>query len=420
MRKIRDVLRMKFELCLKDRQIARSCSIPRSSVANYLERAKEAGLSWPLPAELDDEALERRLFGVISRHPAVVMPLPDFSAIRAELRADRHVTLQLLWQEYKQNHPEGYQYSRFCELYGRWERKLDPVLRQDYRAGERLFVDHAGRTLTITDRETGRTGEAYLFVAVLGASNYTYAEATERRDLAAWIGSHTRALEFFGGAPTVVTFDYVPGNIIIPEHLEDTSEVAERRFVRPQKRLLGRPGIGPVESAPAGHAAQAKDLQHPPFAVNLRFRLVPVDLAFHAPLVGLRNAGLPAPQSQLLSSFPYIAADCAFPDRGVRPLPGDSHIDAMRRVPLLARRLQVRLQNRVDELPDRLQLRTLPLRRLALCRKGIGQRLPHHPSVYSKLAGQTSNRLPAELVLPSQLLKQFHFGSPVQPSSVPV
>ena len=207
MRKIRDVLRMKFELCLKDRQIARSCSIPRSSVANYLERAKDAGLSWPLPAELDDEALERRLFGVVSRHPAVVMPLPDFSAIRAELRADRHVTLQLLWQEYKQNHPEGYQYSRFCELYGRWERKLDPVLRQDHRAGERLFVDHAGRTLTITDRETGGTGEAYLFVAVLGASNYTYAEATERRDLAAWIGSHTRALEFFGGAPTVVTPD---------------------------------------------------------------------------------------------------------------------------------------------------------------------------------------------------------------------
>ncbi|RPJ86993.1 MAG: transposase, partial [Acidobacteria bacterium] len=160
MRKIRDVLRMKFELCLKDREIARSCSIPHSSVANYLERAKEAGLSWPLPAELDDEALERRLFGVTTRHPAVTMPLPDFSAIRAELRADRHVTLQLLWQEYKQNHPEGYQYSRFCELYGRWERKLDPVLRQDYRAGERLFVDHAGRTLTITDRETGRTGEA--------------------------------------------------------------------------------------------------------------------------------------------------------------------------------------------------------------------------------------------------------------------
>ncbi len=162
-------------------------------------RAEEAGLSWPLPEDLDDEALERRLFPGPPARPERLIPKPDFSGIHQELRGNRHVTLQLLWEEYKQNHPAGYQYSRFCELYAGWARKLDLALRQDYRAGEKLFVDHAGPTVTWTDPATGQAHEASVFVAVLGASNYTYAEATERRDLAAWIGSHTRALEFFGG-----------------------------------------------------------------------------------------------------------------------------------------------------------------------------------------------------------------------------
>ncbi len=207
MRKVREVLRLKFELGLKNRQIARSCLIPHSSVANYLSRAKAAGLRWPLPEELDDEALEGKLFPEGTRRPEGAAPVPDFASIHEELRRHRHVTLQLLWQEYKQVHPEGYQYSRYCELYARWKRKIDLVLRQDYRGGEKLFVDHAGQTIPITDRHSGQIREAYLFVAVLGASNYTYTEATDRRDLAAWIGSHVRALEFMGGVPTMVVPD---------------------------------------------------------------------------------------------------------------------------------------------------------------------------------------------------------------------
>ncbi len=206
MRKVKEVLRLKFELGLENRQIARSCALPHSTVANYLRRAKAAGLEWPLPEGLDDEEIEQRLFPTQPRLTGPI-PLPDFASIHEELRRYRHVTLQLLWQEYKQNHPEGYQYSRFCELYGRWKRRLDLVLRQDYVGGEKLFVDHAGPTIPITDPETGKTQPASLFVAVLGASNYTYAEATDRRDLAAWIGSHTRALEFFGGVATVVVPD---------------------------------------------------------------------------------------------------------------------------------------------------------------------------------------------------------------------
>ena len=207
MRKIKEVLRLKLGLGLKNREIARSCSIPPSSVANYLSRAAAAGLSWPLPEEFDDAALERLLFSTVAPQPDRKRIQPDFRSIHEELRRQKHLTLQLLWQEYKENNPDGYQYSRYCELYSHWARKLDIVLRREHRAGERLFVDHAGPTVPIVARETGQVHEASIFVAVLGASNYTYAEATWKRDLPCWIGSHIRTLEFIQGVPTVITPD---------------------------------------------------------------------------------------------------------------------------------------------------------------------------------------------------------------------
>jgi transposase len=207
MRKIKEILRLKFELKLKNREIARSCLIPHSTVANYLRRARDAGLTWPLLPDLNEEALERRLFADGPWARTREIRLPDFASVHDELRCHKHVTLQLLWQEYKEAHPDGYQYSRFCELYKRWVRKLDLILRQDYRVGEKMFVDHAGPTVSIIDRETGQVHEAVIFVAVLGASNYTYAEATWNRDLASWIGSHIRALEFFRGVTAVIVPD---------------------------------------------------------------------------------------------------------------------------------------------------------------------------------------------------------------------
>ncbi len=198
MRKMKEVLRLKFELHLKNREIARSCLIPHSTVANYLRRAGAAGLSWPLPPEVDDAALERRLWGDSIPATRRDVPLPDFAAIHAELRRHRHVTLQLLWQEYQQVQPDGYQYSQFCERYRRWAAKLDLTLRQEHRGGEKLFVDHAGPTVPILDPETGQRHEAVIFVAVLGASNYTYAEATGKRDLADWISSHVTGAGVFG------------------------------------------------------------------------------------------------------------------------------------------------------------------------------------------------------------------------------
>ena len=205
-RKIREILRLKFELGLDNRQIARSCSIPHSTVANYLRRAGAAGLTWPLPAGLTDSTLEARLFPFVAPKREGV-PLPDFASLHAELLRHKYLTLELLWQEYKQARPEGYQYSWFCELYSRWAHKLDIVLRQEYRAGEKMFVDHAGPTVGVIDRETGTVHDASIFVAVLGASNYTFAEAVWKRDLPSWIGSHNRAVEFFQGVAEVTVPD---------------------------------------------------------------------------------------------------------------------------------------------------------------------------------------------------------------------
>ena len=126
----------------------------------------------------------------------------------------KNVTLFLLWQEYREANPDGYQYSWFCEHYRAWQGKLDLVMRQDHRAGEKLFVDYAGHTVPVIDRTTGEIHEAQVFVAVMGASNYTYAEATWSQTLPDWIGSHIRAFEFLGGVPELVVPDYVPGHII--------------------------------------------------------------------------------------------------------------------------------------------------------------------------------------------------------------
>jgi transposase len=190
-------------------------------VAEYLKRAEAAGLGWPLPAEMDDVAIEARLFqNKAEPSEWVHQPKPDFAGMHQELQSRKHVTLQLLWTEYKETYPHGYQYSQFCELYRRWAKKLDLVLRQTHRAGEKLFVDYAGQTVPIIDRRTGEVSQASVFVAVLGASNYTYAEATLSEDLASWIGAHVRGLEFIGGCPEIVVPDNLKTGVKHPSRYE--------------------------------------------------------------------------------------------------------------------------------------------------------------------------------------------------------
>jgi transposase len=200
MRKIQEVLRLRYLLGLGQRQIARSCSIGQATVHDYLKRAQTAGVTWPLPEGWDEARLEEALFGPSARRVYESHRfLPDFALLHQELQTHRHLTLQLWWEEYHQNHPDGYSYTRLCELYQRWRRHLDVVLRQEHKAGEKLFVDYAGDTIPIYDPRGGPELPASLFVAVLGASNYTYAEATENQKLENWIGAHIRTFEFLRG-----------------------------------------------------------------------------------------------------------------------------------------------------------------------------------------------------------------------------
>ncbi len=202
MRKIREVLRLRYDHKLTTRAIGVSCSIGRTTASEYLQRATDAGLTWPLPAGLDDEALELLLFPLAPSAPAGERPLPDWDYVHKELRR-KGVTRFLLWQEYKSNHLDGLQYTQFCDRYLQWRGRQDPVMRQVHKAGEKQFVDYAGHTVPVTDRRTGEVRFAEVFVAVLGASSYTFCEATWSQGLPDWIASHIRSFEFFGGVRSV-------------------------------------------------------------------------------------------------------------------------------------------------------------------------------------------------------------------------
>lgn len=211
MRKIREALRLRAD-GLSGRQMALSLSLGRATVSDYLRRADVAGLSWPLPADLSDGDLERLLFPRAVGDVPGSYPQPDWAYLHAELRR-KGVTLSLLWEEYRAVHPNGYGYSRFCELYTRWEGKLSPVMRQRHPAGERLFVDYAGATMDVVCPQTGEVRSAQLFVATLGASSYTYVEASWTQSLPDWISSHVRAFGFFGGVPAQVVSDNLKAGV---------------------------------------------------------------------------------------------------------------------------------------------------------------------------------------------------------------
>jgi transposase len=212
MRKIKEILRLKYGCGLSHRQIAASCQMSQSTVWTYIRRAEAAAVAWPLPEGLTEEALEAKLFGVSGRtlfRPAN-KPLPDFSRIHEELRTHQKVnlTLDLLWREYKEQHPAGYQYSQFCRLYYQWRQTLDLPMRQGHKAGDKVFVDY-GEGLCLINSASGERIPTQLFVAVWGLSNFTYAEATLTQSLPDWTSSHVRAFDYFGCAPHIL----VPDNL---------------------------------------------------------------------------------------------------------------------------------------------------------------------------------------------------------------
>lgn len=209
MQKLKDVLRLRYGAELSIRQIAASLQLSTGVVSKYVSRAQAAGLGWPLPEDVSEAELARRLQPARSASVGQASAEPDFTAIREEL-GNKGMTLQLLWEEYAEAHPDDhYSYSRYTVLYRQWRARQQLSMRQVHRAGEKLFIDYCGPTMAVVNPSTGEVRTAQVFVAVLGASSYTYAEATWSQSLPDWIGSHVRAFEFYGGVPQLV----VPDNL---------------------------------------------------------------------------------------------------------------------------------------------------------------------------------------------------------------
>src|SRR5487761_2182096 len=219
MRKIRDVLRLTHALGMSRRLVGEATGIGRPAVGEYVRRAAAAGLSWPIPDEIDDAELERRLFPPPDAASFTSRTEPDWSHNHAELKR-RGVTLALLWQEYRAEHTQGYAYSWFCERYSDWRKRISPTMRQTHLAGEKLFVDWAGDTMPIFDPTTGEEHCTRIFVAALGASNYTYAEARWTETLPDWIGAHVNAFAAIGGVSKALVPDNLKTGITKPSRYE--------------------------------------------------------------------------------------------------------------------------------------------------------------------------------------------------------
>ncbi len=258
MKKIHEVLRLHYEANLSHRKIARACGMSKGVVSKYLALAKARGIPWPLPAGWDESELEARL------HPALEKPArfvePDFPATHQELKR-KDVTLQLLWSEYATAHgTQAYRYSQFCHHYRQWQARQKRSMRQVHKAGEKLFIDYCGPTVPVVDGSTGEIRQAQVFVAVLGASSYTFAEATWSQKLPDWIASHQRAFRFFGGLSELL----VPDNLLsgvsracryAPEPNETYQELARHygtailpaRPYKPKDKAKAEVGVQVVE-----------------------------------------------------------------------------------------------------------------------------------------------------------------------------
>jgi transposase len=216
MRRVRELLRLHYGAQASARAIARELGVGRSTVQEYLARAAAAGLNWPLPDELTDAVLEERLFATGGPKPGSRRRVePDWAALVREMKRPS-VTLWILWEEYGAAHPGGYSYSRFCELYRAFERRLSPTMRQHHVAGDKVFVDYSGKTIAIVDKLTGEIHSAQIFVGVLGASNYTYSEASWTQTLPDWISAHVRMFGFFQGSPRLVVPDNLKAGVHKP------------------------------------------------------------------------------------------------------------------------------------------------------------------------------------------------------------
>jgi hypothetical protein len=239
MRRVREILGLARDAGLSTREVARRVGVGGTTVREMLQRFEASGLAWPLPADVTDTALEMKLYGVAAtKRGHRQRAEPDWAVVNRELKR-KHVTLQILWDEYIEAHPEGYRYSRFCELYRGWEARLPVTMRQTHVGGDRMFVDYAGDTVpVVVDRLTGEIRDAHIFVAVMAASSLSFACATWTETLPDWVDAHVRAFGYFGGSARLLVCDYVPGHVI---------------GLMCPSRLCGPPGLSRLCSVAAGH-----------------------------------------------------------------------------------------------------------------------------------------------------------------------
>jgi transposase len=219
MRKIREVLRLTHELRLSVRQVSKATGVSKTAVGEFVARARVIGITWPIPPEIGEAELERRLFTPPGFQESPTRPVPDWAKVHEELKR-RGVTLMMLWEEYRVEVPNGHGYARYCQLYGEWRKRLTPTMRQTHVAGEKLFVDWAGDTVPIFDLTTGEVQAAHLFVAALGASSYVYSEGRWTETLPDWIGAHVNTFDFIGGVPKAVVPDNPKVAVIKPSRYE--------------------------------------------------------------------------------------------------------------------------------------------------------------------------------------------------------
>lgn len=217
MRKLKELFRLKFDHGLSNRKVALACNTHHSVVSDYLVRFNLSGLKWPLVSEISEEVLYQKLFPEKQLScRAVSKPLPDWHKVYKELKSHKYLTLQLIWKEYKERHPDGFGYSQFCHHFRQWKKHLNVTFRQNYRGGEKMFVDYAGGTVKIKSPLNGQLHDASIFVAVLAASNYTYAEAHMKQDIKNWIGGHVRTFNYFKGVAQTVTPDNLKAGVKSP------------------------------------------------------------------------------------------------------------------------------------------------------------------------------------------------------------
>ena len=220
MRKVKEVLRLHLTAGLSNRKIALCTGVGKSVVSKHVARALELGLDWPRVEATDEAALEELLYPTVKQASPEDPVLPDWDAVARELRR-KGVTKRLLWEEYVEQHPgRAYSYSRYCELYAAWKGCIEPVMRLEHVAGERGFVDYAGQTLEVVDPATGEVRQAQVFVAVLGASNYTFADVTWSQQVDDFLASHQRAVDYFGGVPKIFVLDNLRSGVTSPDWYE--------------------------------------------------------------------------------------------------------------------------------------------------------------------------------------------------------